>query len=379
MDGWLYAPDGAATATVNIVGCVLLAPGSSGGLGPGLTKCPQPFGEAAGKLGHGGMYMRLGKELAAGLECEGWEAAYNSTAASSKRAPSAGARPRGVDRARGAGAGRKAKGAGQAGAAAGWRMPVAGDCCVTLQIDWTTIPFKRLRRLDMLESSVADVTVAAHWLLARYPGVPLVVAGFSFGGPSIWPALGSLPADAPIAGAASIAGSARGGPKFAKRNLATADAVRRFCARQIIPSPGAEPCPPAVLFLHGTHDANVALQVAEHLHDAAAHPKCLVQVNYALHMFDTARDATHQALRDWVVGTLQRWHHRRGADAAAAEGAPQCRYVQDARVVIGRQMKLRAGDKAGRESWRPKPSPGRLARIKCSKGHPLAGLMGYSE
>ena len=46
----------------------------------------------------------------------------------------------------------------------------------------------------------------------------------------------------------------------------------------------------AALFLQGTHDKNVALQVAEYLFEAARAPACFARVNYSPHMMDARRE-----------------------------------------------------------------------------------------
>ena len=109
----------------------------------------------------------------------------------------------------------------------------------------------------MLQAAVQDAETGAVWLLERYPNARLIICGFSFGGPSMWAALDRLAAKygPRLAGAASIAGSCRGGDTYEELRLATAACVERFAGR--------------VLFLHGAADKNVALQVGEFLHARA--------------------------------------------------------------------------------------------------------------
>merc|ERR1712007_93664 len=96
-----------------------------------------------------------------------------------------------------------------------------GDASLLNQLCFKAMHCVLTDRLDKLESAVADVDAAAHWLLAKYPGRPLALIGFSFGGPAMWAATRRLPSEALVAGAASVSGSARGGTTFQKRQLDT--------------------------------------------------------------------------------------------------------------------------------------------------------------
>lgn len=455
--------------------------------------------------------MRLGHELATGLE-HGWDylpveasvAASAGAAAASSRAASVATihRPTqdyGRSRSFLAHANSKVGRDSSTGRELTLRQSPGGlvrsshkrgrDCraIVTLQIDWSRIPRRRLRRHDMLESAVADAHVAALWLLERYPGRPLVMAGFSFGGPSMWGAIGRLPAAAPLAGAASIAGSARGGSTYEDTSLDTVGCIRACSERALaskdlhdtisgqflgsaadgeeVAAEGEESeagdcaaanagrvagpriLAPAALFLHGTHDKEVALQVAEYLHSAAGSPRSLVRINGATHMFDSARDLAYETLRTWVLESLNRWWVAnsdcrepfkalfplwspafRAASAPAppplptipfpsglgaaetaavaasalraavagfrpqpgriARAAPLQRLssapAQPSSIVgtdieLGREMRVRDGERPGQERWRVKPSRRRVSRVAVARGHPLRGLVGYSE
>ena len=166
-------------------------------------------------------------------------------------------------------------------------------------------------------------------------------------------------------------------------------------------------------------------------------PTCLARVSFAPHMLDQAwRDLSYDILRDWVVAVLGRYrHHKRNfarsrgrdelrlsghqlstptsltteppaaldtpevTEAAEANGEAgvACTMVEAGLagqstprinddgfrykgfLKLGRKMNLRTGERAGKESWRQKPSKKRLTKIKCSASHPLAGLVGYSE
>ena len=377
--GYEFRPRGDAA---EVAGLVLALPGSGGGLGPGLSDAPQPFAAAPCRVGHGALYIRLGHELAASGARFTWD--YKK---STDKPPARALRGGGAD-------------GGGADDAARWPLPRRAGV-VTLMIDWSTIPRKRLRRVEMLEAAAADALAGARWLLERYddPSLPLVVMGFSFGGPAMWAALRALlarrPDGARLAGAASIAGSARGGARFEERLLDTCGAIDAFCgddgadggadgaesdddraddraAAAGAAAAGSRP----VLFLHGTHDKNVALQVSEYLRDRARDASrrargddrtALVRVNHARHMLDGARDAAFEALRSWTLAALAA--HDRRARAAPPLPAMVC--------SIGRSLPSIGRD--GREDWRQQPSRRRLARAAVAPGHPLAGLVGYSE
>ena len=280
--------------------CVLMLPGSGGGVGPGIERAPQPFSAAPTRRCHGGIYLRLCHELATGA-AHSW--AYKRE-----------------------------------------RDAAYGGDVAALMVDWSVIPRRRLRRLWMLESAVEDAVAGARWLLDRHAGARLVVVGFSFGGPALWAALDRLSAafGARLAGAASVAGSARGGETFAAFD--TAACVARFAAT-------GRP----TLFLHGSHDKNVALQVSELLHGRAVEAQgrsTLVVINRAAHLLDTARDVAYRTLRDWI--------------AAALDGPP----AEAETVRLGAEP---------RRPWRAKPSRRRLRKVAAAPGHPLRGLVGYSE
>ena len=273
--------------------------------------------------------------------------------------------------------------------------------CVTLQIDWTTIPRKRLRRQSMLQSAVDDVLVGARFLQREFPGKPLVLVGFSFGGPAVWPAALTLLREAaegcrPLAGVCSIAGSAREGDAYADAGLAT-----KACVHGVGAEGGGEV---AALFLQGTHDKNVALQVAEYLVEAARPPACLARVNYGPHMMDTCRSAAYPFLRDWTIDAISRWGRRRRRLVATSSSDTEPRPNQDEDgkaaetklagsldgeeaafcraygrpVRLGRPLEPRANEVEGKERWRRKPSKKRLQKIRCDPDHVLAGLVGFS-
>ena len=369
IPGYLYTPPDGTT----VQGCVLCLPGSGGGVGPGIAVHPQLFADVDKRGCHGGLYMRLGQELSTGHTVD-WQSRRKPNPSTTNTKPRF--KP--------------------PNPATGKPKPKRGGTAV-LQIDWTIIPRKRLRRMDMMSSAVGDAEAAANYLLATFPGVPLVVCGFSFGGPVMWAMTKKLSDCATVVGVASIAGSARGGTQYEESEFgATADNVAAFRRRG------------AILFLHGTHDKNVALQVAEHLYDRAAsvggsddNTLLMVRVRGAKHMFESFyRDAAYKELKAWVVAALKRG---RGTVACVAKGGVCLESKGGAKevavrampkkgvIVVGgmnRKKKSVVGGKGGRggrgrggnETWRVKPSKKRMKKIGLlGSDHPLAGLVGYSE
>lgn len=224
---------------------LILAPGSGGGLGPGLSIHPQPFSNIKRISAHGGLYMRLGMELASGWEVD-W--AYRPTG-----------------------------------------QPLApikrSGCIATLQFDYTLCPQGKLREAHVLSAAVDDMVACVAWMKLHHPGSTVLLGGFSFGGPVCWAACRRLPQGS-VAGIASLAGSARGGPRFEAEKLDTEGGVRWHTG--------------AALFVHGTHDSNVALQVGEWLYDTANEPKALLVARGSPHMMDSARDVVYPPFRDWL-------------------------------------------------------------------------------
>lgn len=145
---------------------------------------------------------------------------------------------------------------------------------------------------------------------------------------------------------------------------------------------------PALMFLHGTHDENVALQVSEYLYGQAGQPKSLVRVNWATHLLDNARDTAYYELRSWVLGAFQRWYllqdlfcpdylEGNAAQTSVSLSVQLQKVLSSGVFSVGRPLRSHPNDVPGKESWRVKPNRRRLQRA-CSEGHPLAGLVGYS-
>ena len=302
--GMLFVPSAAA----RLDGVVVMLPGSGGGLGPGLVRAPQPFAAAGRRATHGALYVRLALEVATGRRYS-W--AFKETGADVS------------DQSR----------------------------CAALLMDWSVIPRTRLRRRDMLEAGVSDAKAALRFVQRRFAGAPIVVVGFSWGGCVLWSALSEIANDDDCAGAVAIAGSARGGAQLEAAGLDSIAGVRA-CAER-----GG-----ALLFLHGTHDKNVATQVADFLFDAAQTDlKRLVKFNRAQHMFDTARDVAYAELQSWTRAALAR-KREAAVDFKALSGV----------AARGRPLN---DPNAGRLL----PSRRRLAKVAVAPGHALSGLVGYSE
>ena len=175
-----------------------------------------------------------------------------------------------------------------------WRRAVNG-------VKW---PGGKLRQVSALADAVDDIVAAAEYMRAKYgPTVRVILAGFSFGGPSVWAAARRLGTDK-VCGVVALAGSARGGARFADQQLDTEGGVR---ALDGVPR----------LWIHGTKDMNVAPAITRHYWEAAAEPKAAVWVVGSEHMFDVARSAVYGPLKDWVTQTATT-EAMRGTGAAAA-------------------------------------------------------------
>ena len=136
MIGCEYSPPSGTQPAAILV----LAPGSGGGLGPGLSIHPQTFSNIRKNTAHGGLYMRLGMEAAHGTEVD-WS--YRPT---------------------------------------WWAAAPHGRCLegeqieqnqspavATLQFNYSTCPKGQLRHVTVLESAVQDMLAAVRWMKAKYP------------------------------------------------------------------------------------------------------------------------------------------------------------------------------------------------------------------
>eukprot|EP00466_Bigelowiella_natans_P020131 jgi/Bigna1/69286/fgenesh1_pg.8_\ len=218
IDAILYEPPPELGPPKGIVVC---APGSLGGLGPGIIKGTEKGIDKDHTKGvYGAIYIRLGLELANCCECSwNWETKRERKSRMDLRRHNE-------------------------------RLSVA-----VLQIDWissssslrsshhylTVRSFRvsgHIRLKSTLVHGVNDVRAAVNYMCSRYnlPGWVLIGnslggerAIFFFksgngGGPSVWAATTHLPKKRVLA-VVSFAGSARGGPIFEKQNLGTVSAA----------------------------------------------------------------------------------------------------------------------------------------------------------
>lgn len=267
---------------------LIMCPGSSGGMGPGIGKMHRGLGleKRGSAAAFGSIYTRLAVELSTGEETDSWDPPLASRSSSSSSSTPA-------DPHHGRGA-VTAKLSDRTSAVRGrprvaclhmtWRRAVNG-------VKW---PAGKLKQVSALADAVDDVVAAADYLRDKYgPHLRVILAGFSFGGPSVWAAARRLGVDR-VCGVASIAGSARGGERFRAAHLDTEGGVR---AMDGVPR----------LWVHGTRDLNVAPAIARHYWEAAEEPKCALWVVGSEHMFDVARGAVYRPLKEWVtqVATTQ--------------------------------------------------------------------------
>ncbi|XRB24947.1 phospholipase/carboxylesterase/thioesterase domain-containing protein [Pseudoscourfieldia marina] len=242
---------------------LVVAPGSSGGMGPGIETrhAGLPVECHRERAAFGSIYRRLGAELASGV-AHAWDGKAKQGAANLLEGKQA------------------------AVLHMTWRHCRGG-------VKW---PGPALKRVESLKMSSEDMASAADYARDMFGhDVPVVLCGFSFGGPTAIAAAASLTAagQAPAA-VVSIAGSGRGGDAFENASLATASALASVACEGV-----------PTLFLHGTEDKNVALDVSRYLHliasnNADAAPTTLAVVEGSAHMFDVARDIAYTALTGWL-------------------------------------------------------------------------------
>jgi len=252
IDAILYEPPPELGPPKGIVVC---APGSLGGLGPGIIKGTEKGIDKDHTKGvYGAIYIRLGLELANCCECSwNWETKRERKSRMDLRRHNE-------------------------------RLSVA-----VLQIDWSFRVSGHIRLKSTLVHGVNDVRAAVNYMCSRYNLPGCVLIGNSFGGPSVWAATTHLPKKRVLA-VVSFAGSARGGPIFEKQNLGTVSAARNF----------KKPC----LILHGTHDANVALPIAMKIHQAAGKTSTLVVVMNGEHIFAFKRHLVYPLAKRFILHTL---------------------------------------------------------------------------
>lgn len=301
--GIYYAPPRNAV----VKGLVVCAPGSGGGLGPGLDLHPSKLAWYNSKAGEGGIFARLGIELSLGCNVD-W--AYRD-----KEPPP------------------------DAGSDGG----VGGFACV--QMDYTTVPKWNLYRKDVLGSAVGNLLAVVEWLVERHqkpnlPNLKVIIAGFSFGGPTVLAAVPRI-SRTRLAGVACLAGSSRGGANYTKVKL-DSDRGIRAASKKGVP----------VLVVHGSHDVNVDPKVGRHHFDVASEPKRFVWLIGADHMMPARRDHAYRELKQWVLAVFDR-----GADSEELHGTVEWGEQPAAQVKL--------------------PRPRGPSTKKSS--HPLAGILGYSE
>lgn len=247
----------------------LMLPSTDGGLGPGVARYPQSLDSCAERKGRGALFLRLAHELAAG-RVHNWK--YEDTGSRLQRVTDAHGK---------------------------WKQEeIAGDVA-SLVLDYSHVNKRRqkLARSGSLETAVDDAFVAATYLMERHANAYLLIVGHGFGGAVGWACAARLCRAGHgrrVAGVACVAGHAFGGDAYDLRRLSTPLCIE------------ASRCP--CLFIHGSRDGNVALQISEFLHaKALARARglsSLTIVSGADHGFASRRDVAFAALRDWALGTL---------------------------------------------------------------------------
>jgi dienelactone hydrolase len=311
----LYAP----TPSAEVVGIVIVAPGSSGGIGPGIDRGRDglPLPKSQSSAAFGSIYRRLGCEMADAGTIYDWrgspiDAAVIAAGGTGGRssitaAPSV---SKFVAESLAKSAMPQQKPSHPPGAVAmlqiSWRHTHGGR-------KWPTK--KKMKLVSSLQTAANDAVAAVHFMKATYgQHLPLVLVGFSFGGPSVWAAAGKLTdAGMPPAGVVALAGSGRGGPAFETLGLDTLGCAQRSLDAGV-----------AALLVHGTADHNVAVEVPLYLFNNLAssgdvqRALTLAIVVGSEHIFDLARDIVYAALKDWIQACI--WGPSRGVASIAPCG-----------------------------------------------------------
>lgn len=222
----------------------------------------------------------------------------------------------------------------------------------------------------MLGSAVRAICATVKWLEAAHrpkPGnradrLPVVLVGFSFGGPAVWACVPRLQKVTRLAGVAAFAGSGRAGEEHETAKLDTERGVRVLAKSKV-------PC----LFVHGSHDSNVDPEVAEYYYQAAAAAphRRLARVLGADHLMADHRDLAYTELRQWVLAALSR-------GPAATDAAPSQRPEATGEALPG----VTTGAQVVQLGIRPiEPPPTLRPRGPKARGkwanHTLAGKLGF--
>eukprot|EP00873_Tetraselmis_striata_P001482 jgi/Tetstr1/421746/TSEL_001205.t1 len=311
-----YAPrsDGGAHPPA---GVVIALPGSNGGFGPGIEKphAGLPLARQGSLAAQGSLYARLGLELSTGLAFD-WAC----------RQVGQGAGGGAVDTSR----------RHFAVLHATWRLAEDGA-------KW---PGPKLKHLDSMAASL--------------PGC----AGLGrLGHRQVWRctcrAMRFLLRRAVCAG-----GSARLEPRqrFERRQLDTLGAMRELSQRGT-----------PVLLLHGTRDANVAVEIPIYMYQNtyAEAGLTLALIRSSMHQMDRARDVAYPLLRKWVLRMLRQEAERRKVgcrDALAELQAAKPSEVR--RLDMGTELRVVRADRIADAGSLPVVA---LAQLQNPK------LKGYSE
>lgn len=204
---------------------LLMCPGSSGGMGPGIGKMHRGLGleKRGSAAAYGSIYTRLAVQLSTGEERDSWDPPLASKSTSSTASSAATKNGGGSD---GGTCCHSATAAPRSGGLPRrlrvaclhmtWRRAVGG-------VKW---PGGKLKQVGSLSDAADDIVAAADYLRDKFgPRLRVILMGFSFGGPSVWAAARRLGPDR-VCGVVAMAGSARGGERFRAHSLDTEGGVR---------------------------------------------------------------------------------------------------------------------------------------------------------
>eukprot|EP00439_Symbiodinium_sp_Y106_P053608 s3251_g7.t1 len=290
---------------------LIMAPGSNGGMGPGIDAADRglPLTKRTSRAARNSIYARLGASFANSLDLS-----FDGDVL-----------------------------------AQGPQLPI----CAGLQISWrhcvggTAWPKRKLKHLSSLRIAAEDIVAAVSFMRERYGELPVILVGFSFGGPAVWAAAQRCE----VHGMIALASSARGGERFEHAGLDTEAGIRAAVHRNL-----------PVLWLHGLADRNVDPAVTAHFSSlaekhqetaATSSELTVCMIRACGHMFDSSRILAYQVLRAWLLsifGGPAEWPLGLGLAKAKAEPKPCLR------LLLGSQSRAELLDlpEVNREKLRKK-------------------------
>jgi len=254
---------------------VVLAPGSGGGLGPVLgPRSPQPLRCRGTDSGRGAYWVSIATVLSTGT-MDDWKQSRSVVDGKTETLHP------GAEQLKGRVA------------------------CIQFTWPGSTLQEQnlapRLLQLRTLQIAVEQVSASLQYLRSKYTQehtrIPILLGGFSFGGPTAIAAARQLSAAGErVVGVMTLAGSGRGGSHFEQEGLDTLGAVHDLSERGI-----------PQLFIAGTHDSLVPEEVVRWIRSASGNGSgaaSLAVLRGDGHQLHRARQELLPLLYSWCVNVL---------------------------------------------------------------------------